>query len=103
MRERASRRKQMHYLGSVRHQPVGDVRAVAIGRVAFSAHDADAVRARRQGLGGFAEARGLHVLLVGHLAVAAECLALPFIGDTGLGERGAERFARELRMAPGPY
>ena len=33
MRERASRRKQMHNLGTARDQPVRDVEAVAIGRV----------------------------------------------------------------------
>ena len=97
MRERASRRKQMHNLGTARDQPVRDVEAVAIGRVTLGAHDADAVRAGRQGLRGFTEARGLHVLLVRHLAVTAKaCVATPAVRLGAYAATGHNSVARRL-------
>ena len=101
MLNRASRRKQMHDLAAVRDQPVGDVRAVAIRRIALGTHQADPLRAIGKRSGRVAKQRGSHVFLVRALAVAAERLTLPFIGDAGLGKRGAEGLAGELRVASG--
>jgi hypothetical protein len=73
--------EQVHHAVAVRHQPVGDKRAVAFRGIALRAHDADRYFSfGERGCRGLEWFR-LHVVSVGP-AHAAERLALPFIGDT---------------------
>ena len=68
---RASWRKQMHDRVSTGDEPVGDVPAMAVGRIAFRAHHADALRALGERSRRLPERRALHVLGVGYFAIAA--------------------------------
>ena len=90
--------QEVHHALAVGDEPVGDIGAVAVRRVAFGAHDAGAALDRRQGAGGGLELLGLHVVGVGG-AHAAECLAFPAIGDPCFLEGSEESFFGELRVA----
>ena len=96
---RAARRKQVHDALAPRRQPVSDVAAVAVVGIAFGAHDADRFGARLERGRRRAEGRRLHVLLVRHVAIPAESLAVPFVPNTRLAQSSDERFARKLRVA----
>ena len=73
--------QEVHHALAVGDEPVGDVGAVAVRRVALGAHDADAAAVDRgQGAGSGLELLGLHVVGVGG-AHAAEGFAFPAIDD----------------------
>ena len=92
--------QEMRHALAVRDEPVGDIGAVTVRRVAFGAHDADGAVDRRQGAGGDLKLVGLHVVGV-RGPHAAERPALPEIGDAGFFDRGREIRSVELGMATG--
>ena len=89
---------QVDHLAALGHQPVGDVRAVALSRIGFRAHDARAVGepGRRR-----LERKRFHVLRVPAIAFPAQGLALPAVLDPMRSEKGRERLPREMRMPAG--
>jgi hypothetical protein len=97
--DRASAREQMSDALAMRHQPIRNMRAVALGGIAFRTHQAHRLHSIGKRSGRVAEQGGPHVHLVRTLAIAAKGLALPFVGYAGILQRGGERLARELRMA----
>jgi len=54
--------QEVHHALAVGDEPVGDIGAVALQRVAFGAHDAGAALDAGQGAGGGLELLGLHVV-----------------------------------------
>src|SRR5688572_20061050 len=83
-----------------RDQPIRDVRAMAVVRIAFRAHNAHALAALGERGGGIAERGRLHVAAIRHLAIPAERPALPFVLNAGVLQRGGEDRAREMGVSP---
>ena len=89
--------QQMQDAVAVRHQPVGNERAVAVGRVAFGAHDAHATLSPGERGSRTLEFLGLHVIGV-RRPHAAQCFSFPDVRDARLFDRSSKVPFGELRM-----
>ena len=93
-----ARPDQVDHTAAPGHQPVRDMRAVALGGIGLGAHDAGAVgQSGRSAL----ELGSFHVLRVAAPAHPAQGVAPPAIFDLMRGEKCGEPLPREMRVPAG--